>query len=78
MLPPVLSPDGDLAVVASAERSTMQHYTLLAVDTLTGERVAELWDGEGTSVHPGPFARRAANGGLRLPGPRTGAASTGR
>src|SRR5215213_707552 len=57
--PPSLSPQGDLAVVASAERSTMQHYTLLAFDTRTGERVAELWDGEGTSVEGGPFARRA-------------------
>ena len=67
--PPVLSPEGDLAVVASAERSAMQHYSLLAFDTLTGERVAELWDGEGTSVHPGLFARRAApNGEPRLAG----------
>jgi dipeptidyl aminopeptidase/acylaminoacyl peptidase len=56
--PPFLSPRGDLAIVASAERSTMQHYTLLAFDTRTGERVAELWDGEGTSVEGGPFARR--------------------
>ncbi len=67
--PPVLSPQGDLAVVASAERSTMQHYTLLAFDTRGGERVAELWDGEGTSVEAGPFARRAAtNGEARLVG----------
>src|SRR5919112_353450 len=66
--PPVLSPEGDLAVVASTERSAMQHYTLLAFDTLTGERVAELWDGEGTSVHPGPFARRATSGKARLAG----------
>jgi dipeptidyl aminopeptidase/acylaminoacyl peptidase len=60
MLPPVLSPAGDLAVVASAERSTMQHYTLLAFDTRTGERIAELWDGEETSVESGPFQRRSA------------------
>ncbi len=67
--PPVLSPQGDLAVVASAERSTMQHYTLLAFDTRGGERVVELWDGEGTSVEAGPFARRAAtNGEARLVG----------
>jgi dipeptidyl aminopeptidase/acylaminoacyl peptidase len=64
--PPVLSPEGDLAVVASAERSAMQHYTLLAFDTGTGERVAELWDGEGASVEAGPFARRATNGDARL------------
>jgi dipeptidyl aminopeptidase/acylaminoacyl peptidase len=67
--PPSLSPEGDLAVVAATERSTMQHYTLLAFDTGTGERVAELWDGEGTSVEGGPFARRATTeGGARLAG----------
>src|SRR5215213_533591 len=59
MLPPVLSPRGDLAVVGSAERSAMQHYTLLAFDTRTGERVAELWDGEGTSVAVVLFERLA-------------------
>ena len=69
MSPPFLSHRGDLAVVASAERSTMQHYTLLAFDTRTGERVAELWDGEGTSVEGGPFARRATeNGDAQLAG----------
>ena len=70
MSPPFLSPQGDLAVVASAERSTMQHYTLLAFDTRTGERVGELWDGEGTSVEGGPFARRATteNGDAQLAG----------
>ena len=70
MSPPFLSPQGDLAVVASAERSTMQHYTLLAFDTRTGERVAELWDGEGISVEGGPFARRATteNGDAQLAG----------
>src|SRR5215216_2369273 len=52
--PPFLSPQGDLAVVASAERSTMQHYTLLAFDARSGEHVAELWDGEDTSVESGP------------------------
>ena len=68
MSPPFLSPQGDLAVVASAERSTMQHYTLLAFDTRTGERVAELWDGEGTSVEGGPFARGDQNGDAQLAG----------
>jgi dipeptidyl aminopeptidase/acylaminoacyl peptidase len=67
--PPILSPEGDLAVIASTERSTMQHYTLLAFDTRTGERVSELWDGEGTSVEGGPFAPRvAADGETRLAG----------
>ena len=58
----------------------MQHYTLLAFDTRTGERVAELWDGEGTSVEGGPFARRARRRTAKpgWPGRRTGAASRGR
>ena len=70
MLSPILSPQGHLAVVASAERSTMQHYTLLAFDTRTGERVAELWDGEGTSVAAVLFERHSAteNGDPRLAG----------
>jgi dipeptidyl aminopeptidase/acylaminoacyl peptidase len=67
--PPSLSPQGDLAVVASAERSTMQHYTLLAFDTRTGGRVGDLWDGEDTSVEGGPFARRVTTDGeARLAG----------
>ena len=39
-------------------------------DTRTSERVAELWDGEGTSVEGGPFARRATteNGDAQLAG----------
>src|SRR5215212_375799 len=60
MLSPVLSPRGDLAIVASTERSTMQHYALLAFDTGTGERVAELWDGEGTSTAVVLFERHSA------------------
>ncbi len=70
MSPPILPPAGDLAVVASAERSRMQHYTLLAFDARSGERVAELWDGEGTSVEAGAFQRRSAttNGDAWLAG----------
>lgn len=59
VLPPRLSPAGDLAVVSAATRSAMQHYSLLAFDTRSGELVAELWDGEKTSVESGPFERRA-------------------
>jgi dipeptidyl aminopeptidase/acylaminoacyl peptidase len=53
---PVLSPRGELAVVASTERTGMQHYSLLAYDTRSGEQVAELWDGPETSLRFGPFA----------------------
>ena len=60
---PVISPEGDLVVVASAERSELQHYSLLAFEARSGERVAELWDGPEASVGTGPFARRRAGGG---------------
>src|SRR5215213_7964981 len=67
---PVLSPHGDLAVVATPEHSTMQHYKLLAFDTHSGAQVAELWDGEGTSLEVGPFVRHSPteNGDARLAG----------
>jgi dienelactone hydrolase len=60
---PALSPAGDLAVVAAIEHDTVQNYSLLAFDTRNGERIAELWDGDGTSVRPGSFARRPAADG---------------
>jgi dipeptidyl aminopeptidase/acylaminoacyl peptidase len=66
--PPLVSPDGKLAVVASTERTGLQHFTTLAFDTTTGERVAELWDGPETSVAPVAFARRAAGIEPRLAG----------
>jgi WD40 repeat protein len=46
---PVLSYGGELAVVASTERTGKAQYTLLAVDTATGEQIAELWDGAESS-----------------------------
>ena len=64
-LPPVLSPNGRLAAVASTEQSTVQHYRLLVFDTRGGERLAELWEGDGTSVHPVAFA---PDDGQRLAG----------
>jgi dipeptidyl aminopeptidase/acylaminoacyl peptidase len=51
MAGPVLSTDGGLAVVMSNERATGGlEFCLLAIDSDSGERVAELWDGNGTSV----------------------------
>ncbi len=65
---PVVSPDGELAVVASTERTGMQHFSLLAFDARTGERVAELWDGPETSVEAVAFDhRREDRGQLRSP-----------
>ncbi len=58
-MPPVVSADGEIAVVGSTERTGKQHYNLIAFETRTGERVGELWDGEGTSLQAGPFAPEA-------------------
>ncbi len=53
---PMLSYDGQLAVVASTERSGKLQFSLLAIDTETAELVAELWDGPDTSVTPVCFS----------------------
>ena len=47
---PVFSYGGDIAVVASTDRSGKPQYSLIAIDPRTGERFAELWDGPDTSV----------------------------
>ena len=44
MFGPSLSYSGDLAVVASTERSSFQHNGLVAIDTATGAVVRELWE----------------------------------
>lgn len=50
LIGPILSHRGEIAVISTTERSAMQHYNLLAYDTESGELIAELWDGEGTSL----------------------------
>jgi len=47
---PVFSADGKVAIVLSSERSGKNEFALLAYNADTGERIAELWDGVGTSV----------------------------
>jgi len=47
---PLFSYGGEIAVIATTGRSTVQHYNLLAYDVDRGEQIAELWDGEGTSL----------------------------
>jgi len=42
---PQLSYDGKIAFWASSERSSKEQFGLLAIDTKTGEKIAELWDG---------------------------------
>lgn len=47
---PMFSADGRFAVVMTSERSGKNEFAMKCFNTDTGEVVAELWDGEGTSV----------------------------
>ncbi len=49
---PIYSFDGEIAVVATSERTAMQHYDLQAYNTLSGAKIADLWDGPETSLEP--------------------------
>lgn len=61
--------DGQVAVVMTTERASLQHYNLLAFDTATGAQIAELWDGPGTSMELSGFSSRP--GDQRLVGTST-------
>ncbi len=61
---PVLSHSGEIAVMASTERTGTRHYSLLAFDTASGEKIGELWDGPENSL--GPVAFSPVVGDLRL------------
>ncbi len=61
---PLLSYDGELAVIATTERAGTLHFSLLAFDTAAGEQIGELWEGEGNSVEPAMFS--PLPGDLRL------------
>jgi dipeptidyl aminopeptidase/acylaminoacyl peptidase len=63
---PAFSHAGEIAVIATTERSTSLQYNLIAVDRAHGEPLAELWDGPGTSVEATLFSPRA--GDLRMAG----------
>lgn len=47
---PALSHDGQVAVMMTNERSGRPEFNLVALDTRTGARLAELWDGEHTGL----------------------------
>ncbi|HSH83322.1 MAG TPA: prolyl oligopeptidase family serine peptidase, partial [Herpetosiphonaceae bacterium] len=53
---PSFSYAGEIALVASSERAGKPQFSLLAIDTSSGERIAELWDGPDTSVESVSFA----------------------
>lgn len=63
---PTYSYAGEVALVATTDRATLQHYNLLAFDTASGAQIAELWDGPGTSVEPLGFSPQP--GDLRMAG----------
>lgn len=56
MFGPALAYGGDLGVLMSTERSGRPEFSLVAVDMVTGERVAELWDGPNTSLEMTGFS----------------------
>lgn len=53
---PLLSYGGEVAVVDTSEKTGTLDTSLIAIDTATGEVIAELWDGENTSHNFGPFS----------------------
>lgn len=55
MMKPCLSSRGNTCVIASTERMGMQHYSLMAFDTVTGELINELWK-SGSSLMPVAFS----------------------
>ena len=55
---PVLSYSGEMAVIASTREDSSLDTQLLALDTRSGELLAELGDGEGISYSIGEFAPR--------------------
>lgn len=47
---PFLSHDGEVTIILTTEKSGTNDCSLLAFDTATDEQIAELWDGENTSI----------------------------
>jgi dipeptidyl aminopeptidase/acylaminoacyl peptidase len=64
MTGPYLSHGGEIGVMASTERTGTLNYSLVALDTTSGNEVGELWDGPESSVEAVGFAPVA--GDLRL------------
>ena len=53
---PTFSYDGEIAVIGAFEGTGSMDSRLVAFDTITGDQLAELWDGEGTGHRLGIFA----------------------
>ena len=63
---PFLSHSGEIAIIASNEKTGSTDFALEAYDVKTGGRIAELWDGEGSGIAPAGFAALA--GDMRFAG----------
>ena len=66
------STDGSLALLGTSERSGRPEFSLLAFDVASGERVGELWDGDGTSVEAWGFAPLPADSRVLASSNRSG------
>lgn len=53
---PMLSHNGEIAVIASTEGTGSLDRRLVAFDVSTGKQIVELWEGEGVGHDPGDFA----------------------
>lgn len=70
---PVLSFDGSHAALSTLERSAGGlNFDLVVVDTATGQRVADLWDGESTSLGHVGFSPLAGDSRVVATTNRTG------
>src|ERR687886_3027264 len=69
---PTLSQGGEIAVIASTERTGKPQFSLLAFDTASGAQIGELWDGPDSSIHPSAFAPLAGDARLLATTNRTG------
>ena len=58
---PLLSQDGEIAIIASSEKTGSAEYALEAYDVESGEIIAELWDGAGSGIVPGEFSPAPAD-----------------
>ncbi len=69
---PTISADGRLVVLGLTERSGTLRYDLAAFDSSSGEKVAELSDGDEASVEPAIFSRAPGDGRMIATTNRTG------
>ena len=53
---PALSGDSLYLTIAETERKNDRHYATLVLNSRSGARIAEIWDGEGNSVTAGPWS----------------------